>query len=348
MSGQWPPEWEDPAEEFPQEADQLNPDTEARLSEVTAYLSSVPAPVLPDAVQARISAALAAEAAARASTAPADVSTPVRADSGIPAPRTDGTTRAARTDGTTPAESANGISPAAPADGITAADGARTLGPPPARARTGRHRGGSGRRMQPRTLLRSGSLVAVCLVLAGFGFLLSRGAPEASSSSAAAAAPAAGSSEAAGSLGQSSAGVSVPGPGRPEYGENAANFSVTESGTRYQSTTLAAQVRARLAANGGTSSASESAPGVSAPSASASASDSGRVSSPSAGLRGCVSHLTDGVPLRLVDQATYQGKPAYVIASSSRVWVVGLSCTAADPELIASVPLAGLPGTSAP
>ena len=66
MSGHWPPDWEDQEEEFPGEADQLEPDAEARLAEVTAYLSSVPAPVMPDGIESRISAALAAEAAGRA------------------------------------------------------------------------------------------------------------------------------------------------------------------------------------------------------------------------------------------------------------------------------------------
>jgi hypothetical protein len=62
---------------------------------------------------------------------------------------------------------------------------------------------------------------------------------------------------------------------------------------------------------------------------------------PSAALRGCVSQLTGGQSPRLVDQATYQGSPAYIIATSSRAWVVDLGCTAANPELVTSVPLAG-------
>src|SRR6185437_9930109 len=68
MSGQWPPEWDDPEEEFPQGADQPDAAAEARLSEVSAYLASVPAPAMPEAVEARISAPLAVEAVARADT----------------------------------------------------------------------------------------------------------------------------------------------------------------------------------------------------------------------------------------------------------------------------------------
>jgi hypothetical protein len=62
---------------------------------------------------------------------------------------------------------------------------------------------------------------------------------------------------------------------------------------------------------------------------------------PTARLRACVLKVTGGVLPEVVDRATYQGTPAYVIASSSRVWVVGLGCTAARPQVIVSVPLAG-------
>ena len=65
MSGHWPPEWEDQEEEFPEGANQLDAEAEAQLSEVAAYLASVPVPVMPDTVETRISAALAVEAATR-------------------------------------------------------------------------------------------------------------------------------------------------------------------------------------------------------------------------------------------------------------------------------------------
>jgi hypothetical protein len=96
-------------------------------------------------------------------------------------------------------------------------------------------------------------------------------------------------------------------------------------------------VRTRLTARGAAGS-----PGASIPAAGASSTSTG--AGPTAALRGCVLHLTGDVPPRLVDRATYQGEPAYVIASSTRVWVVGLGCTATKTELIVSVALAGLPG----
>lgn len=311
MSGHWPPEWEDSEDEFPQETDQLDPDTAARLSAVTAYLSSVPAPTLPDAFEARISAALATEAAERAASGPADDATPAVA--------------------------------------------ARTLEPASTRTRRGRHHGGGGPRRASRALLTSGSVVAVCLVLVGFVVLLSRSASTSSSSSAVAGAAGGSNSSAASSSGagsSSAAGTSavpnLPGPANTEFGGNVSNFTVTTSGTKYQAATLAAQVRARLAASGiMTQAPSASAPAASASSSALAASSSSGAPVPTA-LRGCVLRLTGGVLPRLVDRATYQGEAAYIIAGSNRVWVVGLGCTAAKTELIASVPLAGLPGTSAP
>src|ERR1700761_1706553 len=297
MSGHWPPEWEDQDEEFPEEADQLNPDAEARLSEVTAYLASLPTPVLPANVEARISAALAAEAATRAGAAAA----------GDDAAQADDASAVGSRDDSTAGSSV----------------GSRTLERTPARARAERHRG---RLRLSRPLMAVGSLV-VCLLLVGLGFGLSRSASGPTFSSAAsrasnatAAAPPAAASAASGFAGTASA------------------FVITESGTRYQSATLAAQVRARLAASNGTP---VEAP-VPSPSSNAGSSSaaSGHASTPTSQLEGCVLHLTGGQTPRLVDRATYQGDPAYIIATSNRVWVAGLGCTAAKPEVIVSVPLA--------
>jgi hypothetical protein len=297
MSGHWPPGWEDPEEEFPEEADQIDTEAEARLSEVAAYLASVPVPVMPDAVETRINEALAAEAAGSHAHGPAPVPARVRR------------------------QSFRGHS-----------GGGR---------RVRRH--GSGGRSRRDFLLRRpvvvvGSLV-ICLLLAGLGFTLARGStPETASSSAAA--PAAGVSSARGSsaAGSSAAGSSAPalGPVKAagpaprassfgsQYAGSESSFLVTASGTKYQRATLAGQARAKSAGSASAGAAVGTAP--------------------SAALRGCVLALTGGALPRLVDRATYQGEPAYVVISSTRVWVVGLGCTAAKTELIVSVALAGLPG----
>jgi hypothetical protein len=174
--------------------------------------------------------------------------------------------------------------------------------------------------------------VAACLLLAGFGYLLSNlggssgpsGAISAASASSAASAAQAAPGRAA--EGSGTAG-SVPGALTPAAGLEPPNgaqagFVVTASGTSYQRATLDAQVRHQMAVQA----ANRSAGGGAAPSPS---------------LAGCVRRLTPNVPPSLVDRATYQGKPAYVIAVPTRAWVVGLGCTASNSELITSIPLAG-------
>ena len=313
MSGQWPPGADDHDDVAPGEADEQGTDAAARLSAVSAFLATVPAPVLPPDVEARISAAIAAESAARAAAAANGTSGTAAAttrDAG-PAPDDQGLAAGRRA----------GDSP--PAGG---AAGSRTLSRAPRRARV---------RRPGRVFRLSGALAAVCLVLAGFGFLLSHSPGSSSSSSAASAAgsaagpassaggPDAGSRSPSGTQRIAAAGPEAPRPAASATGEPP--FTVTASGTAYRQAALAGQVRSVLvsrAAGGGTGKT----PG----------------GPPSAGLLGCVLRLT-GAPT-LVDRATYQGTPAYVIASKSRVWVVGRGCTASTPGVVVSVPLTGLPG----
>ncbi len=357
MSGQWPPEWDDP-EDIPGEADQQDTEAEAGLSEVAAYLASVPAPVMPGSVEARISAALAVETAARAGiTAPA--SGDAHGD------------RIARSDG--PVQSDGSLKPEGAAD-------ARVLGPAPARARVRRRDRQERRRerevrkiFEPRrkrdvrTVL--GKFVigplAVCLLLAVIGLALSRGGLSSSSSAPssgtvgltpAAGAPASSAPAASGGFGNASAasGALAPGPASSAAAPASASasapapgFAVIHSGTSYQRATLAQQARLQVfdahapeMGPGTAPTANSPSPAPSATSAPVS-SASPTSSAPTAQLRACVLKVTGGVLPQLVDRATYQGTPVYVIASSSRVWVVGLGCTAARPQVIASVPLAG-------
>ncbi len=338
MSGQWPPEWDD-LDDVPGEADQQDTEAEARLSEVSAYLASVPAPVMPGSVEARISAALAVESAARSGVIPASGG----------AERDD----PAQAEGGAQAESSAQAESTAQADGTAQADrasGARVLGPAPARARV-RRRGARVRRGTRDTRKALGQFVlaplAVCLLIVIIALGLSHVGSSSSSSSAnsVAGAPAAGSTfaSAASSAPASSAAGSAA---LPEPAATAApssgGFVVTESGTGYQRATLAQQAQAQVLAAQAREGGPVALPSAAASSPAASASSSSAFTlAPDAVLRGCVLTVTGGVPPKLVDRATYQGTPAYIIASSSRVWVVGLGCTAARPEVIASVPLAG-------
>jgi hypothetical protein len=129
-------------------------------------------------------------------------------------------------------------------------------------------------------------------------------------------------------------------------------FSIGESGISYSASTLASQVRTELnALNQVTPAASATVPTASGstPSIEASASSSASANAPAStpappNLKGCVSYLTKGATPSLVDRSTYDGIPAYIIAVPSRVWVVRLGCTAADPQEITSVSLTGLSG----
>jgi hypothetical protein len=343
MSGQWPPEWDDQDDNIPGEADQQDAEVEAGLSEVAAYLASVPAPLMPGSVEARISAALAVEAASRG---------------GITAPA-DGTVKAQETAGAQEATGPRVLGPVPPAQ---ARARARVRAQVRRRGERGQH-GGRGNR-RPLGQLVLGPL-AVCLLLVLIGFGLSRVGRSSSSSSSAnsvAGAPAATSAAAAGTGTRYGAAVgsatsapqaaasSAPSAASTATGRTAvpaaagtsASFVVSATGTRYQQATLAQQAQAQRLAAQARGAVSSAAPAASSPS-SAVPSPSGAVRTYAASpqLRACVLKVTGGALPELVDRATYQGTPVYVIASSSRVWVVGLGCTAATPQVITSVPLAG-------
>src|ERR1700685_2481727 len=72
MSGQWPPEWDDSDTGLPDDWPVEDAGMDPEGPQVTLFLAWVPSPVLPASFEARISAAIAAEATARANgTAPA-------------------------------------------------------------------------------------------------------------------------------------------------------------------------------------------------------------------------------------------------------------------------------------
>ena len=186
-----------------------------------------------------------------------------------------------------------------------------------------------------------------CLVLAGFGFLVTRGSgSSASSSYAASAASSQSASAAAGGVPQPAAGRAPKAQRGDANSRPSANaptgFLVYSTGTAYERSTLASQVRAQL----GRHDFGDLGPAAAASSAASTSGVGG--STPSPGLSGCVSKVTGGAAPSLVDRASYDGIPAYIIAVPTRVWVVRLGCTATDTQLITAVPLEGDPGISAP
>ena len=284
-----------------------------QLSAVTWALASVPAPTMPDPVEQRIGAAIAAEAAARqvASLMAGSMADPSAAAS--PAPT--GTATARR-------RHARRWSPR------------RALGS-----------AGPRLRLSPVQMLVP---AAVCVLLAGLGYLLSMpGAAGMPSSSSAGAAPARSSSA-------SGKGSVNSGPHRDAIsptttigpaGSNSVPFLVTVNTTPYQKSTLRAQVRSQLARQalapviGGTAgSESNGTPGNQQGTGGGGRQpNTGLV--PDVRLVGCVMYLTGGTPPALVQKATYQAEPVYVIAVQDHAWVVHLGCTAAKPALITSIAL---------
>jgi hypothetical protein len=370
MSGQWPPEWDDSDTGLPDDWPVEDAGLDQQASEVTLFLASVPSPVLPASFEARISAAIAAEATTRANgTASAGTESigTESADLGIAAAESDG---AKITDRSSPPE----FSPVAAESGSATAakhrrrrtsgafrsssaasrSTARGSGP------TGSRPGGRRRRFRLPSPAVSASLVIILFVV-GFVALASQGgssssssAPDSGLSNTGTSAPAAGAaSEPSAFAGTHDGSAPQYQTRRPQVNGPNTDFAVTESGTKYQGATLASQVRVQLEVLNPTAGAptASSAPTSASqtPAASASASSSASASGPasttgSARLAGCVSRVTDGVTPSLVDQASYDGIPAYIIAIPSRVWVVRLGCTAADPQEITSVSLTGLSG----
>ena len=363
MSGHWPPEWGDPDDGHPDAGlpDREHPDagyTDDDLSEVASLLASVRSPALPASFEARISAAIAAEAAARATTEPraaAEPAGPLTAAAG--ADDAKDRVRSADPEGLSPAATAGG--PSAPA-ARRPRRGARTSRSAARASRPGTSRPDGRRRRLRMPSMQAASWVLVsCLVLAGFGFLVTRGSGSSASSSAASAPSSPSASAPAGTtVPQPAAGrASEAQPGNENAEPSASaptGFLVYSTGTAYERSTLASQVRAQVGSHDFGSlgpAAPDNPASATAPTAAASsaASTSGvGGSTPSPGLTGCVSKVTGGAVPSLVDRASYDGIPAYIIAVPTRVWVVRLGCTATDTQLITAVPLEGEPGISAP
>lgn len=309
MSREWPPGWEDP-EDAELDAEQQDGEDNVRLAEVAAFLATVPAPVLPSAIESRIAAALSAESAARAEDSPARAQEPDAPRILRPRPARARPRRRDR-DGVRPAifdrvrpvmvagplvacllfaglgyaisqSSSSSSSSSAPAAEPAASSAAASsvAGPDNGFASTPRSADGSGASSGAFALTKSGTdyreatlAVQVRAVIAAAKRASSPAVPSATSSSSSAAASSSGSGA-----------VSSASGSAPEY---ASLEPITSS------------------------------------------------------LRGCVVHFTGGAAPHLLDRARYQGTPVYVIASASHVWVVGLDCTASRPDLIASASLGG-------
>jgi hypothetical protein len=282
------------------------------LAAVSSLLAATPTPPLPESFEQRISAALAAERAHVASS----------------------------TEGTAADPAALGLGRAGADPGI-AGEHAR------ARVPVERPKAAPSRRRGPALRFRPAMAFVplVLFVLAGFGYLLSTIGGQSNSSSNAEGFSAASSS------------ASAPAAGPQAAAGRTATFVVTASGLNYLPSTLSSQVRVELAAQDSSSSGQQAiapsasaatslphtfaggASGTSEASGEAAATLPSGLAAPSLALSGCVLRVTGGVQPSLVDKATYEGRPAYVIAVSARAWVVERGCTASHPSIITTVAL---------
>jgi hypothetical protein len=284
---------------------------DAQLADLPALLAHAPAPPMPDALTSRIEAALAAEAAARSAQAPDGVpgTEPVTgASAPPPGPRLPGNRQA-------------GDRQAGPRD----ADGAGRRRP--------RRPAGPGR---SRLALRIAVATAAVLVIAGGGYGVSRlvsggvsGAGASSATAPGAAAPAAGGAAASRSvMGPAQRSGTSPSSEHHAAAGSAAAYPVVASGTNYRASQLKTQVKATLTRF------SAAVPG----------SETSAPAPLTSGLAACLAGVTGGQRPRLVDLASYEGRPATVVvvpagAHTLRALVFSRPCPAAGAGLLDSTTL---------
>jgi hypothetical protein len=315
---------------------------DAQLASVTSLLAATPTPPMPAALVARLDAALAAEAAARAAGTdgaragsappagrpqaipPATVPAPVR-PAAVPQPTSTGALTPDHADTQPPA--AGFASPGTPSPGTPSPGHRRPTGA----RRDSRGPGRGGIRSPSRLALRLAMAATAIVLVAGGGYaiaqLVSGGTP-ATTAGPALGAPGNVASHSAASHSAAS-GLAPAGP--------AARLPVVHSGTRYRSGLLPAQVQSVLRR-------------FAAPTPAPSAHAPGPVAAPAAfpQLATCVSRVAGATAPRLVDIASYRGRPVAVIvvpvpgSSTVRVWLVGMACPARGGDVIAHF---SMPGT---
>jgi anti-sigma factor ChrR (cupin superfamily) len=283
---------------------------EAQLAEVTTLLNRATAPPMPDALTARIQAALAAEAAARnATTAP----------HAAPAP-----------------EAVPAMAGAAGHDGRQGSNGHRS-GAEPRRARWRGHD-------RSWLALRVAAVTAVVAVIAGGGYgvtqLLSGGSPTPNGATSGAGVPAP-NVKIKGPIPRMSGGFNAaPNAGSGSNSRSSAVTMaplVTSSGTNYQPTSLGAQastVLKRLTPS--THSSPKPLPAM-APSQ--------VQESLFPHLQACLIHIGHGQRPQLVDLAHYLGHPALIVVlpatngAQPKALVIARGCTATTAHILATAPL---------
>ncbi|HEY6279425.1 MAG TPA: hypothetical protein VIX86_24200 [Streptosporangiaceae bacterium] len=308
---------------------------DAQLAAVTSLLAAAPAPPMPASLVARLDAALAAEAAARAGAAPAaarkDVvpGTTIAREPAAGAPAGPGPIPPSSVpDGPTP----HVPTPHGPTAPVPRPHGSRRRAGRAERAGRGPGRG-SGTRPPSRLALRIATAAAAIVLVAGGGYTVARVLAGAGSASTPSAAAAPHSVVSHGLASRSAASGLAPLPSA----NAAAQPPAVRSGTRYQPGLLRAQVRSVLR---------RFPAGATAVPPAFRANETGSAAT-FPRLAACVSRVAGAARPRLVDIASYRGRPVAVIvvpvtgSSALRVWLVGTACPAHGGDVIAHFSLAG-------
>jgi hypothetical protein len=317
---------------------------DAQLASVSSLLAATRTPPMPAALVARLDAALAAEAAARAAgtdAARAGSAPPAIPSATVPPPASPAAVPPATGPDPLAPDRAHAPQPAAgPAlRGTTAPPGIPSPStPPPGRRRPAGardDRGGPGRggiRPRSRLALRLATAAAAVVLVAGGGYaiaqLVSGGTPTTTAGPTAAAEH--------GETGQSAASRSAA-SGLAPAARPPAGLLVVQSGTRYRIGLLPTQVRSVLHRFAGL-----------APAPSAHGPEPAAAPAAFPQLAACVRRVAGAAMPRLVDIASYGGRPVAVIvvpvagSSTVRVWLVGMACSAPGGDVITHF---SMPGT---
>jgi hypothetical protein len=290
-------------------------DLGSQLAGVTVLLASTQAPPIPEHLAARISGALAAESALRASREPA--ARPVSAEPGR-------------------------LAPEGAAPGRT---GAGRRSRPSHAARPGQPRLP---RLTSPVAVRVLAAAAAAAVIAGGSYALVQRQAPSSPLASAGRNPAAGSRASNASGGAAALGRLTVGPSL-RYSQHS-SFVPVSTATNYLPGQLTAQVSGTLSRVHGDTSKFNAAAGIStAPHQPGAAPDRraqfGGI--PVTAIEGCVTRIAGGRHVLLVDVARYLGKPATVIvaavpgAAADLLWVVGPACSAAQSDVLARRSLPG-------
>ena len=273
---------------------------DAQLADLPGLLARTSAPPMPDALTARIEAALSAEAAARSALTPAGAAT-----------------GAAGTATEAPGAADAGAAPAQPRDAAGGHHGHRARrawpGPGPGRSRLA---------------LRLAAAAAAIVVIGGGGYgvsrLVSGGEPDQASTASGAGAAASTRRPASTAMGPAVHGTGSPGNKSRAAAANPSGSAVLSSGTNYRTGQLKTQIEAALAPAG------RAAPGP----------KPSHLVNGATALTSCLRHVAGNQRPLLVDMARYNGRPATIIvlptgsAKTRRVVVVGPGCSATQTDLI--------------